>query len=282
MADAQALTLAFLGEHPAEAARVMESIPAAEAAALIAGIPARIAAPVMNAMLPAAVGRLLVTLGDEDALALISATGAQGAVAMLRQIAEPRRTRLINALPTLTALASRALLGFPEDAAGAWTDPEVITVAPGTRAKDALERCRQSAQASIDRVLVVDAEQRLLGEVRLEQLLQATDASSVASLMQPVKDAIAAMMPLRSAMNARGWEYQLALAVIDAQGRLVGILRRATLLQAVRDRSAPEHARQGDSVTSVLALGYWTVLSGLASSALTLLPGVKRVKADGS
>ena len=41
MAEAQTLTLAFVSSHPADAARVLEGLPAADAAALFASLPAR-------------------------------------------------------------------------------------------------------------------------------------------------------------------------------------------------------------------------------------------------
>ena len=51
MAEAQALTLAFLADHPAEAARVVETLAVSDAAALFAEIPARVGAHVLTAML---------------------------------------------------------------------------------------------------------------------------------------------------------------------------------------------------------------------------------------
>ena len=54
MAEAGTLTLAFVSSHPVEAARVLEGLPGADAAALFASLPARAAAPALAAMLPAA------------------------------------------------------------------------------------------------------------------------------------------------------------------------------------------------------------------------------------
>src|SRR5262245_38461940 len=143
MADTQALTLAYLADHPAEAARVVETLSVADAAALFAAIPARTGAPVLTAMLTTAAARTLGALADEQVLALLTAAGTQTAVALLRHVSDPRRTRLIAGLPTVSALASRMLLGFPEDAVGAWSDPEVVALAPGTSAAHALQRVRQ-------------------------------------------------------------------------------------------------------------------------------------------
>jgi len=104
MAEPEALTLTYISAHPAEAARVLERIPGADAAALFATVPARAAAPVLTAMLPSAAARILGSLDDAPALALLAASGVQAAVTMLRYIPEPRRSRLLGGLPTATAV----------------------------------------------------------------------------------------------------------------------------------------------------------------------------------
>ena len=116
---------------------------------------------------------------------------AQTAVALLRHIPDPRRTRLIAGLPTVAALASRVLLGFPEDAVGAWADPEVIALAPTTSATQALQRVRQGQETGVERILVVDAQRKMLGDVSLEALLHAPGAMTVAVLMHPIATALA-------------------------------------------------------------------------------------------
>jgi magnesium transporter len=277
MADPQALTLAFLADHPAEAARVVETVAGADAAALFAQIPARIGAPVLAAMLPTAAGRVLNALTDEQVLALLTTAGTQTAVALLRHIADPRRTRLIAGLPTVSALASRVLLGFPEDAVGAWCDPEVIALAPGTRTTDALHRIREGQETGIEKILVVDAERKLLGEVALETLLHAPDAVTVATLMRPTIMSLAAMMPISAATKLRAWEQTSMLPVVDREDRLIGVLRRTALSQALREHARQTQVGATGSMTAMIASGYWSVISGLAGATLTLLPTTKRV-----
>ena len=128
MAEAGILTLTYVSAHPDDAARVLESISPAEAAALFTDLPARAAAPALVAMLPPRAAELLGALDDGRALGLLTAAGPQGAVAILRHIAEPRRSQLLQGLPTTTAVASQMLLGFSEDTIGAWTDPAMLAL----------------------------------------------------------------------------------------------------------------------------------------------------------
>ena len=58
MAEAGTLTLAFVSSHPVDAAKVLERLSVADAAALFTNLPARAAAPVLEAMLSLAAGLL--------------------------------------------------------------------------------------------------------------------------------------------------------------------------------------------------------------------------------
>jgi magnesium transporter len=276
MADGKVLTLAFLGAHPLQAARVLESLSVADAAALLAEVPARIGAPVLAAMLPPAAARVVAALAEAQILALLSAAGTHATVAILRHIPEASRTRLLAGLPTAAALASRLLLGFPEDSVGAWADPEVIALTPGTRAAEALTRVRQAQSGGIDRVLVVDSERRVLGDVSLEALLHAPEAVSLAALSTGPPATLPAMMPLAAASAVDHWESNSSLPVVDRDGRLIGTLRHTAVSRALSDRMrAPRPG--GGSLAGALASGYWSVVSGLAGASLAALPRVKRV-----
>src|SRR5712664_394986 len=159
MAEPEVLTLTYIAAHPGEAARVLERIPGPDAAALFATVPARAGSPVLTAMLPSAAARVLGSLNDEPALALLAAAGVQAAVTVLRYVPEPRRSRLLEGLPTATAVASRILLGYPDDSVGAWADPDIIALAPETRVSDALARVRNGDEKNVEQVDAVDNEQ---------------------------------------------------------------------------------------------------------------------------
>src|SRR5690606_13740571 len=144
MAEAENLTLAFLDAHPEQAARVIETLPGTEAVALFETLNPRLTAPVLAAMLPPAAARILARLEEAPALELLDAASTQATVGILRHIAEPRRTRLLARLSPATGVATQLLLGFPDDAVGAWTDPDVIALAPAMSAAQALDRIRAS------------------------------------------------------------------------------------------------------------------------------------------
>lgn len=279
MIDPQALTLAFLQTHTAEATRVIEALPSEQAASLMAELPARVVAPVLAEMLPPAAARLLTLLEDSQAVAVLSSTPTLALVAILRHVPEHRRSSLLGGLPTMAAMASRVLLGFPEDSVGAWTDPEVCTVGEGARVADALQRLRQWQGAKLDEIHVIDGARRLLGTVSVHALLCAGEGAPIGTLaLRPVA-VLSAMMPLASAVSLPAWSEVSALPVSDSGQRMLGVLRHATLTQIERerDRDRDRSPRQTGGAVGLLAQAYWDLVCGLMEASTGMLATLDRV-----
>lgn len=265
--------------HPSQAARVLESMPAVDSAALFARLPARLTADVVAAMLPTTAARALGPLEDERAMELLGTLGVQPAVAVLRQVAEPRRTRLISGLPTAAAFAARALLGYDEDTVGAWTDPDVIALTAETPVRDALERVR-STHAFADAIFVVDSTQSLIGEMAAAALLRAAENALLGAIATRPEAVLTVHAPLAGALLHPGWRERSALPVVQQGVRLIGVLTRSTLLLAHDRRGAASSEAPVDSLGGVLARSYWEAFSGLLQAAVTLLPAVTSVGAS--
>lgn len=273
MNETRALSLAFMRSHPAQAARVLEALPADEASGLFEAAPARLGADVLAAMLPVKAARCLALLPDGRALELLAPMATQPTVALLRHVPEPRRRTLTAGLPTASALASSLLLGFGEDTLGAWADPDVLLLGDDTLAGDALARLRASAVRH-PQVYVVDAGRRLTGVVALLELLDAPPSTPLAPLMAPPPPTLAAHAPLSGALHDAAWERGSVLPVVEPGERLVGVISRDALERALRRLEPPPTPAADGSLTRLAALGYWQALSGLLGAGLGLLPPV--------
>jgi len=264
--------------HPADAARVLEAVDPADSAALLARVPARVAAPVVAAMLPSAAARSLNGLEDEQALALLSDLGTQPVVAVLRHLAEPRRARLIGGLPATAALASKLLIGYMEDSVGAWTDPDVVALPGATRAAEALERVRHVGIAH-QYVFVTGESGRLEGWIPLSGLLRALPGANLVSIMTRPESVLPAQTPLSGALAHPGWERGSTMPVVESGERLVGLFTRDALARALRRAARLSQTAPADTLAGMLARGYWDALSGGVEAMATLLPPVRPVSA---
>ncbi len=269
----QTLSLAFMRNHPAQAAQVLESLPPDEAAALFDQTPARLGATVLTAMLPHRAAHCIAALTNARALELLTLMGTQPTVTLLRHLPEPRRKLIITGLPTTTALASTLLLGYAEDTLGAWADPDVVMLTADTRATHALEHLRHAPAHPL--VFIIDHERRLVGSVNLGALLQAPDGATLATLMQRPVHVLTAHAPLSATPAHPGWTSSSVLPVVEPGDRLVGVMTRDALSRALR-RTAPPSATTSAEITlpMLLARTYWQALSGLLEGGLALLPKV--------
>ena len=277
MAETDRLTLAYVEAHPGDAARVLERLPTEQASAFFAALPARALAPALGAMLPIAAGRILAELADEQTVALLSALGTQPALSVLRHVPDARRTRLVTELPTVTAVASRLLLGYPDDSVGAWTDPEVVALPADAAVEDALVRVRAMSGGRVEEIYTVGMGERLLGTVELATLLRAPAHAALETIARKPSAVLPAASPLAGAATHRGWHHAAGLPVVEANERLIGVLRRATLMRALaRNRSLTAQAETLD-VLGVMANGYWQAIAGLVGAAVAALPSIQPV-----
>ncbi len=281
MADVETLTLAYVIAHPADAARVLEMRAPVEGAALFTRLPARAVAPVLAAMLPPAAARLIAAVSDHVAMGLLTAAGAQAAVAVLRHVPEPRRSRLVEGLPTVTAVAVRLLLGYPEDTVGAWADPQAVVLAPALDAGNALGVVRGEPEGVAQSVYVVGEDHRLLGVVDLPTLVRAPEWRSLEALMHPPVATLSAVMPLGAAAAHPAWARASELPVVARGERLIGTLRLSVLRQALGHGGASGD-EEGLTVAGVAARGYWDAASGLVRAFVALLPRAAPVTRDHS
>jgi len=281
MAHSFELAAAFLKAHPAEAARVLESLPTREACEFFALAEPVPGAGALSAMLPTAAARILTNLPEPHAVSLATAASTQSAVAILRHIPAALRTRLIAGMPAATAIAMQMLLGFPDDTVGAWTDTEIVAVPSTANVAAVLDQLRAMPEAAIEQIFVVDAAQHLQGCVGLHTLLKADSRALIGTLARPAVATLASMMTLSSLRGAAHWERAQSLPVLDREQRLIGVLRRVSLTRARRSRSrTPIPDRQTASLTGTLASSYWGIVSGLSSATLAVLPTVGRVLPD--
>ncbi|MBE0621814.1 MAG: magnesium transporter [Burkholderiales bacterium] len=279
MASSEDLSYAFLEAHPADAARVIERLAPASAAALLQSAPLRLAAPVLRQMLPLAGARCLEQMDETEMTGLLRGVGAQAGVALLRYFGAQRRAGLLAKLPTALTIAYELLLGYPEGTVGAWMDPRPLAFPADMTAGESLERVRRADEARVADPYVIDRNQRLLGYVEIADLLRANAASTLARLARPCALRLPAQALLAGLPEHPGWHEVSALPIVEQGDRLVGTLTHAALLRALSlEHSAPAVRGAQDTLVD-MAGAYWLGVSALIQALVGLLP-VKRREGD--
>lgn len=272
MAVRQHIGLAYLQSRPREAARVLEEQAPESVAALLADVPLRIGAPVVEEMHPAFAARCLDRLSEERQAGLLGAIGYQADAAVLRHLAAERRTALLGQLPTVRSLVVRTLLAYPEDTVGAWTNPQVISMTGDLLAGTALDRLRASGDHCPGRLFVTGPEHQLLGQVELVELLRADRQVPLESLLVPCEHILPARASLHSVLDHAAWRLQRTLPVVERGQRFAGVLEASVLASALQHGMAPDDAQARADVLASVGAGYWNVTAGILESLVALLP----------
>ena len=275
MAELDVLTNAFLASHPDAAARELEQLPHEDAAALFERVPARLGAGVLDAMLPYPASRCLQLIAPTQAALLLAGMSVPASAAVLRNLPEASRAQLLDALPTATALACRALLGYPEDSVGACVETEIIALSPNTRVEEAIGALREARTLPAGPIYVVDALRRPLGQVALPILLRADAKQRIDVLMTAIPATLPAVTPLAGADSHPAWRDADLVPVVERGGGLVGVVARRSVQRARRSRDG--HAAQlSESLPAMCAMGYWDAVRGLTDAAITALVPVHK------
>ncbi len=197
--------------------------------------------------------RTLAAMADGDAAAAVAALDLDHAADILREVRPDSRERLVSALPPDRAEALRGLLSWPEDSVAAHMVPEALTVRPDMTIGGAVDALRSDAATgrsdsrSGAYVYVTDTDRRLLGVVAFRDLVLADPQRAVAAL---TKTDVLSVSPLTDAEEAAQalMDYNLvAVPVVDADNRLLGILTEKTAGDITEEEVTEDAERQGGS-----------------------------------
>src|SRR5690606_31910677 len=134
--------------------------------------------------------------------------------------------------------------------AGAMMSSSFVTLSPDLRMDEAIQALRVVAagQETLYLIYIVDVAKRLIGVISLRQIIQALPELSISEVMQ--RDVISAQVRDDQEIGARALAYYdfIALAVVDAQQNLLGIVTYDDAMDIV-EAETPEEILKSGAVT---------------------------------
>jgi magnesium transporter len=186
---------------------------------------------------------LLARLNSSQIAALFAELPHEDAADLAGALPAAKRRDVLNALPQSVATGVRELLRYDEDTAGGIMTPrfialrEEITVA---QAQEVLRSRRHEPLDDVTYLYVTDAERRLVGIVSLRDLVFRRPERRVSEIMnREVKSVRAEADQEELAREFEHYHY-LGLPVVDADGRLVGIVKASEILQVARQEATED------------------------------------------
>ena len=166
---------------------------------------------------------------------------------LIQEAPAEERDRLLELLDETTRREVRALLAHAEDDAGGLMNPRFARIRTDMTVGEAFRYLRkQSPQVeTIYYAYVLDGEQRLRGVVSFRQLFQAPEDARVADVMRT--DLVTVPEHMDQEQVARLFQQHdlLALPVISATGRMVGIITFDDIADAIREEATEDIQKIG-------------------------------------
>lgn len=187
-----------------------------------------------------------------DLAAIMMEMSADDRADLYKELSSEQREALLPGLAQAEREDIRLLASYDESTAGAIMTSDYAALSPELSATQALTVLRREApdKETINRAYVIDDKRKLLGSVRLRDLITAPPRASVADIMERNTHAIDLDDYVENAARRIARYDMVALPVVDSDNRLVGIITHDDALD-VMEAEATEDFHKVGTVTNL-------------------------------
>lgn len=255
--DAAGMT-ALAQDHPRLVAEAVYELSHAELASLFHLLGDERLAEVVATLDSSEAADVLLRLSRAQAADVLEEMAPDDAADVVGELEQPEAESLLVEMEPAEAEDVRELLAYPPDTAGGRMTPEFIAVGPHLTADEAIQTVRTFAEEAetVYHVYVTDPQDRLLGVLPLHSLVLAGQQTPVHRLMIPREDTVTVLADMNQEAGARlfGERRLLALPVVDAADRLLGVITADDVADVVEEEASEDMARM--AATSPLEQPY--------------------------
>ena len=237
---------------------VMETLPAPDLAAVFEDLPAEklpvlfrlcpkdLAADVFAELTPATQQQLIDGLTDTELKAVVDELFVDDATDLVEEMPANVVKRILAQAEPATRRMINELLKYPEDSAGGVMTTELMALRPDMTVAQAMDTIRENGfdKETINNCYVTDSSRRLVGVVSLRALVLAKNTE------KPIKDLMDSNVVSVSTTTdqedvSKLFEKYgfLAIPVVDAENRLVGIVTIDDAISILQDEASEDIAK---------------------------------------
>jgi magnesium transporter len=235
----------FVDTEPQQAALALEALPSDQAASVVRGLPQEVAARLLAKVHPASEAALLEHLVPEPAATLIGLADADDAADAFRALSEQSRRTILASLTPERRRELEERLSYSDHSAGQLMRADVVAFSRDTRVRDVVTRLKSLTASKLPQsyTYVVDDHRRLLGVLNMRDLLLADDDAKVDTIMRTNVISVPAHLDREELIAEPKVKGYLSIPVVDAQGRLLGAVRTADLLESSQEEATEDLQR---------------------------------------
>jgi len=166
----------------------------------------------------------------------------------VQQADEEQREGMLRLLDEPTRREVSALLAYAEDEAGGLMSPRYVRLRVEMSVDEAISYLRRAARERVETIYyiyVLDGEQRLLGVVSFRELFAAPPDKTVRDVMRTEVVSVPEDMDQEEVANVIAQNDLMAVPVLDAEGRIKGIVTVDDIVDVVREEATEDIQKIG-------------------------------------
>lgn len=233
--------------HPVDVATFLEELSAGTAQAHLLSLPLDRRTEVFGYLTPTTQVALAQRLDRRQLARIVTEMDSDDRADLFNRLSPEQQEALLPGLAQAEREDIRRLAAHAEGTAGALMTSDYVALRPDLSVRDALDVLRKEApdKETIYRAYVVDAQRRLLGTVRLQELILARPETRVDEVMEQETLAVLVEDEQEDVARKIARYDVIAVPVVDSEDRLVGIVTHDDALDALQEEATEDFHRIG-------------------------------------
>ena len=220
--------------HPAQSARVIESLSLKEQIDELADLNTAALVSLLDYLSPMQAGDIFASLDATRKAEVLNLTSPRLAVVLLAPLDEETRASVMEGLSKSLRHDLQRQLSFPENSAGRLMDSVFTTYKTTMTVGQALRELRASKTLRARSIFVTDEDNRLTGRVDMQDMALEDGDTPLKRIMHPA-EAVLSALDQREQIVEMLESFRLdALPVTDTDGKLMGVVRYGSLFRAIQ------------------------------------------------
>ena len=206
----------------------------------------RVAAEALERLSEAQAADVVGELEPERAAEILGELSLRDQTDLLDAVGGSEADSILDAMESSVASSVRSLGMYEDGSAGNLMEPDALAFEADTALSDVVSQLQRGADVYGDyqiQYLHVTKNERLVGVVRLRDLLLNPPHTRLGDIVLPELFTVPATTDLRGLMSAFEDHPLLGLPVVDDDGRLLGIVERADVERAQAEQSEGEYRK---------------------------------------
>ncbi len=234
---------------PADVADVLRGFEHERKVAVLRVLPAEVAAAILTELDERSLPDLLDLLKDREIVEMLDELDSDDAADVVAQMEDDQAVRVVDLLDKVDhqdAVELSELLRYPEDSAGGVMAKEFLSAGEGQtigKIAEGLRRLGEEELLTHQFVFVVDDKGRLLGQIPIVKIFILRPDERASEAMNPNPVSIEVMEDQEKVAQVFRRRDLLSLAVVDANGRLVGRITVDDVIDVMTEEATEDMAR---------------------------------------